>query len=297
MSWMRDSAPHGGVDFISTIRAFLQLFRLPGAAIAAITGTTVLFTLAPTVPLYHYILTAYVLAAMNAAACAINDYWDVDKDRIDHPERPLPTGKLSLNQAWWAAVLLFASALIAVLPLGRSPSLLAMVSMVALWGYSPLLRYSGILGNVVVAAIIAAILLLGSLVAHRPTALFYPIGFVFIHVLAHEIVFDMHDTPGDRSQGIVTVAGRWGNSVAFTVVWGLLGLLALSIPMALSRISMVAPRWFTLCAGAMLLIFAGALIDLQRHGAQAYQRFIRWGRVSRLVGIMGLLGAAQVYSP
>jgi geranylgeranylglycerol-phosphate geranylgeranyltransferase len=96
-------------DGISQTRAFLQLFRLPVALVAAIAGVATSYALNPILPVQTYLLTAIVLMGMSSAACAINDYWDIDKDCIDHPERPLPSGHLSLEQAWWAAVVLFAS--------------------------------------------------------------------------------------------------------------------------------------------------------------------------------------------
>lgn len=83
-------------DPIQSIQAFAQLFRMPTGILAALAGCATIFDLNPTVPLRSYLLTAVILACMTSAACTINDYWDTDKDRIDHGERPLPSGRLTL---------------------------------------------------------------------------------------------------------------------------------------------------------------------------------------------------------
>jgi geranylgeranylglycerol-phosphate geranylgeranyltransferase len=193
---------------IRSFRAFIHLFRLPVGILAALAGCATVAVLNAATPLTNYLLTAFILSSMTSAACAINDYWDIDKDCIDHPDRPLPSGQLTLSQAWWAAIVLFSGAIVAAVPLGLAVFCLVAVSTVLLWHYSHLLLYSGILGNVVVAASITTLILLGSLVAQRPFAMLYPAGFLFCYALVKKIIWDVHDTIGDRSQGIITIANQ-----------------------------------------------------------------------------------------
>ncbi|UBF26344.1 geranylgeranylglycerol-phosphate geranylgeranyltransferase [Kovacikia minuta CCNUW1] len=275
------------------VHAFAHLFRLPVPILAALAGCATLHALNPTAPWQHYSLLATVLACMYAAACVINDYWDVEKDRIDHPERPLPSGQILLPQAYWIAVLLFAAALIAAVPLGVYSLLLVAIATVLLWYYSHILTYSGILGNGIVAAIVAALIFLGSLVAHRPFAMLYPTGFLFCYSLAKEIIWDIHDAVGDRQQGVITLANRWGDQAAFGVAWGLIIILLSSIPIALFSIPMTHPLLFAGFSAGTLLSLAIALLHYQHQRSEtAYQKFIHLERLSMLLGVMGLLGAA-----
>lgn len=273
--------------------AFAQLVRLPVGILAALAGVATLYALNPAASFSQYLLTAGVLACMYTAACAINDYWDLDQDRINHPERPLPSGRLSPAQAWWTAVFLFAAAWIAAIPLGLSALLLVAGCTVLLWSYSHLLIISGILGNWIVAAIVAALIFFASLVAGQPLAMLYPTGFLFCYTLVKEIIWDIHDAAGDRARGIVTLANDWGTPTAFAVAWGLLGLLLSSIPVALWLLPMAHRRLFAGFALAMLLSFGVALAHYQRHPSlEAYRQLIRWERLSMLLGVLGLLGAA-----
>jgi geranylgeranylglycerol-phosphate geranylgeranyltransferase len=278
---------------VSLIRAFAYLFRLPLGILAAGAGCATIYALNATTPLYQYLLTAIILVCMTSAACAINDYWDLEQDRINHPDRPLPSGRLSLQQAWWAAAILFGCALIAAIPLGFLPFILVAASTVLLWNYSHLLTYSGILGNAIVATIIAALIFLGSLVADRPLAMIYPIWFLFCYAFAKEIIWDVHDAKGDRAQGVVTIANQWGERVAFSIAWGLLGILMGSIPVALHLLSMAHPLWFAAIATLALLILGTALAHYQQQrSAIAYQRLTFWERVSIVFGVLALLASA-----
>jgi geranylgeranylglycerol-phosphate geranylgeranyltransferase len=280
-------------DGISQTRAFLQLFRLPVALMAAIAGVATSYALNPLLPIHTYLLTAIVLVCMSSAACAINDYWDVDKDSIDHPERPLPSGQLSLEQAWWVAIVLFAGALMAAVPLGKTAIALVAVNIVLLWNYSHLLKYSGTLGNVVVATVIALLIFLGSVVAGKPFAMLYPIGFLFCYALARELVWDIHDVEGDRTQGIVTVANHWGNRIAFQMVWILMAVLVMSMPIALALLPMVHPIGFTFFTLIMLVTFGAVLVPYQQQSCdRSYENLIFWERIGLLFGVLGLLGTA-----
>ncbi len=276
---------------LEQVQAFAQLCRPILSLLAAIAGSLMIYVLAPTTPTRLYLLTAVVLFCITAAAFAINDYDDVEKDRINHPERPLPSGRLSPQQAWWTAVLLFAVALITALFLGRVVWLLVAVSTVLLWHYSAILTVSGILGNGVVATIVAALFLLSGLVAARPLAVVYPGGFLFCYILAKEIVWDIHDAEGDRKRGVYTIANRWGAKIAFAVAWGLLSLLLISIPIAILWLPMTSPPWFGFCAAAMVVSF---MVALGRYGCahttSTYKGLLIWGRFGMVIGLIGLSG-------
>jgi geranylgeranylglycerol-phosphate geranylgeranyltransferase len=278
---------------ITLISDFAQLFRLPVAIVAALTGCATIYALNSAASLQQYLLTATILLCTHSAACAINDYWDVDKDRIDHPERPLPSGRLSPVTVWWVALILFIGAVIAAIPLGISCLILVTLSSILLWNYSHILQQSGILANFIVATITAAVILLGSLVVDRPLAMLYPIWFVFFYILAKEIIWDLHDTAGDRSQGIVTIPNTWGKETAFWIAWGLIGMLILSIPIGMLILPMAHPLIFLVFSTAMMLTVTISLAGYQNQGTiSAYEGFVFWDRIGMLLGVVGLLGTA-----
>ncbi|HEY9658153.1 MAG TPA: geranylgeranylglycerol-phosphate geranylgeranyltransferase, partial [Allocoleopsis sp.] len=249
----------------------------------------------PALPASSYGLLAILLGCMTAAACGINDYWDVQKDQINHPERPLPSGRLSLQQAWWGAIGLFACALIAALPLGVFPTSLVALNILLLWNYSRLLQFNGILGNLLVATVIAMLIVLASWVAHRPFAMLYPTGFLFCYALAREIILDMHDAAGDRSQGVVTIANQWGVQTAGQVAWSLLAVLVISMPIAFLLVPMTHPLWFG--SFALLLLFSLGIpfmVYQRKQSAADYEQLVFWERLGMIFGVTAVLGAAPL---
>lgn len=260
--------------------------------LAAVAGCITIYAIDPASSVYQYWLVASVLICTTAAAFAINDYWDVEKDRLNHPERPLPSGRISRATAKRIASILFSTALFLALPLGTYSFLMVMVSTLLLWYYSPLLRYSGILGNVLVALLVSDLLLFSALVASQLSAVFYPMFFLFCFTLAKEIVWDVHDIVGDCNSGVVTLASLYGDRTAFRVVWSLLSLLFLSVPMAVGWLPMRYPAWFVVGSLTLLSSFSVALARYQsQRSRHTYTALIFWTRVGLLLSLTGLIGA------
>ena len=282
---------------LGILQAFAQLFRPTLGIFAALAGCVTIYALNPGTQFQQYLLTATVLICMTSASFAIDDYRDINQDRINHPERPLPSGLLSPQQAWWSAVGLFTAAIVAAIFLGLYPFILVVLSTFVLWNYSHILTYSGILGNAIVAASVAALIFLGSLVAGRPFAMLYPICFLFCYILAKEIIWDIHDVEGDRTQDIVTIANRWKPQTAIAIAWGLLGVLIISIAIAFLSLPMSHPNLFLIFSPIVPLSLGIPLIGYQQNpDLKAYKRLCYWGRIGMLLGVVGLLGTAAPIS-
>ncbi|MCK5342609.1 MAG: UbiA family prenyltransferase, partial [Candidatus Heimdallarchaeota archaeon] len=92
---------------MNKILAHIKLFRplnLTIGAFAVFISASILQVLNEVIPLVAAIL---VVVCYNAAANAINDYCDLEIDRINRPDRPLVIGLVSSKFALWIAVLLF----------------------------------------------------------------------------------------------------------------------------------------------------------------------------------------------
>jgi len=95
-------------------RLFLELsrpFTLVAPALGFASGAATAYGAAPR-EVWHPHLILYPLigltmaAVLNAASNALNQIYDLEIDRVNKPKRPLPSGRLSLHDAWvftWAA--------------------------------------------------------------------------------------------------------------------------------------------------------------------------------------------------
>lgn len=164
---------------------------------------------------------AAFLADMLAFAFAIafgnilNDVFDIPTDRISHPNRPLPSGRISVSAAIsFCGASLFLALLPAAFPGVRAVFHVAFYAALftALFLYDRFLKRIPLVKNITVAALCTTPLVRAAFYPEadrRP--LFIATGFAFLLTLAREILKDLEDMEGDQAAHIATfpvVAGK-----------------------------------------------------------------------------------------
>lgn len=96
---------------------FSRPFTLVAPALGFASGAVTAAGASPREPwsndLVIYPLIGLLMAAvLNAASNALNQIYDLEIDRINKPRRPLPSGRLSLREAWWFTLVTYAVALV-----------------------------------------------------------------------------------------------------------------------------------------------------------------------------------------
>ena len=118
--------------------AYAQLFRLPNAFTAMADPLAGWFAVGGGVPAWELPLLVGASACFYTSGIVFNDYFDYDLDLIEHPDRPLPSGAVSLKTArlLGAALMIAALALAALagpVPLGVGAFLGAMIFFYNAW--------------------------------------------------------------------------------------------------------------------------------------------------------------------
>ena len=156
-------------------------------------------------------LASATVLCFNAAANALNDYFDYPIDKLNRPERPLASGALPRNAGWWLAVVLFLAGTLAALqlpPAARRIALLIALPLMVL--YTPVFKGLPLVGNAVVAAILGlAFLFAGAAFGHLEL-MWAPFGLAAGFTLLREAVKDVEDVAGDAAASVATFAVRWG---------------------------------------------------------------------------------------
>lgn len=137
------------------IRACADLIRMDPALVAGfflVAGEILAVGRLP--PVNQVLLGFLTLFFISGSANISNDYFDRDVDRINLPARPLPSGRISVQELW---ILFFFTTAGLVTAALLGPLVLALVSV--LWGIALLstmkLKESGFAGNLIVAACLA----------------------------------------------------------------------------------------------------------------------------------------------
>ena len=158
-------------------------------------------------------VTGFTLAA---ASMAINDYYDLEIDKINEPNRPLSEGIVKPNEALVFAAFLTVVGLAAAVLTCLSCLGLAVLAWVVAVSYNTVVKRTGLPGNFLVSACVAIPFVYGSLIVKGGldlTALLFA-AMAFLSSTGREVAKGIVDVEGDKSRGIRTVAISHGGKVA-----------------------------------------------------------------------------------
>ena len=159
-------------------------------------------------------------AVLNAASNAINQIYDLDIDRVNKPKRPLPSGTLTIPQAWGFTLAAFVLAWILAWladPIGRRECFwIVLFTSVLVWAYSaPPLRTKrhGIWANVTIAIPRGLLLKVAGWSTVKTIVGLEPwyIGSIFgLFLLGAASTKDFADIAGDKADGCETLPILYG---------------------------------------------------------------------------------------
>ncbi len=157
-------------------------------------------------------LTASLLLA---GTMVLNDIQDVQIDKVNSPDRPLPSGRVSIREAYVLSITLSGLAIISSIVLGALPLLTVLVALALMAYYNTRGKKTGLLGNAVVSFNVALPFFFGGLAVNnlRPL-LFVFFLLAFLANMAREVAKGIADVEGDRAKGVRTVAVTLGPRTA-----------------------------------------------------------------------------------
>ena len=236
----------------SSVGSWFTLFRFGNSLtglIGVIFGSLLALDQIPTGDLASItILHGLSVWAFMCSWNALNDILDVEIDKLNQPNRPLPSGDISLNNAKILTAILMFISLFCLIYAGYisssieegfenwAPSILIWLLAIFLLtnyesssNYSLKLKDRGLPGNFAISLSVGMVILFGAAGVFEPTeprvlSLFF-IGLSYN--LAREIVKDIEDMEGDEGRN--TLAMRIGVEKARVLAWLILLLTMVSI--------------------------------------------------------------------
>ena len=197
------------------------------ASLAAVIGWFIAYSLLGG-DLSSFIPLFIVVFLITGAGNALNDLFDVEIDRINRPDRPLPSGAISKRSALYLAVLFFTIGVGVSGLLGSLCLLVAVVNSGLLVVYASHLKRTPLIGNLSVAYLTGSTFLFGGAVLGFDGARVVLILSLLatLATLSREIIKDLLDMKGDSLRGARTLPILFGERPA-------LYLSALSLFMAI----------------------------------------------------------------
>jgi 4-hydroxybenzoate polyprenyltransferase len=247
-----------------------------------------------------------------AGGYVINDYFDINIDQVNKPERMVVEKVISRRWALvWHLVLSGLGIAIGVyLSIMMSNWFLALANtacVILLWYYSTSYKRRLLIGNILISALTAWVTMV-LLVAELPgwwsgsinnpleritAARLARIGilysaFAFIISLVREVVKDMEDIEGDRRGGCRTMPIVWGivTTKIFAAVW----LVVLIAAVFISQLYVIQFGWWLSIGYIVVLVLAPSILVFRKLlRATATKHYSSLSRQIKFIMLSGIL--------
>jgi 4-hydroxybenzoate polyprenyltransferase len=251
----------------------------------------------PTTPIatlldWRFGLLVLSTLCVGAAGYIINDYYDVKIDAINRPGRLVVGRAVNRRRAMLAHLLLSGLGVAIAGGLSILLGLVTLGSAALLWGYSVRFKRVALVGNVSIAMLTAALVLLPDLQLRTGNNKVWMYALAaFLLTVVREIVKDVEDMRGDAQHDCRTLPIVWGVArtkwVAGFFLACLLLLVAGAGAEALHNGPLLLGLWLTLLVLGPLLALARLLwrADRRRH----FAKLSTWCKAIMLAGVLSML--------
>ncbi len=255
------------------------------------------------------LVAASVLIA--AAGYIINDYFDLNIDRVNKPGK-LVVDKIINRRSVILWHLLFSflgvllSLLVDLLTNARFITITNLGCVLLLFLYSISLKKKLLSGNIVISLLTAWVILViawaetsnllqttvtGSYTEKITRITFLYAGFAFVISLVREVVKDMEDIEGDRRYGCRTMPIVWGINVSkvFVAVWMIVLIAALMIV----QFYVLQFRWWFSALYCILFVIIPLLFVFRKlftaRSSADYHQLSSWIKIVMFTGILSMV--------
>ena len=237
-------------------------------------------------------IAAFSAAAIMAGGNALNDVWDLESDRINHPHRPLTSARLTPLAARIEGVFFLALGLGLGLLLPPEAMLTAAAACGCLVAYNRRLKHIPVAGNIVVSLLCGLAFFYGGFAVRAPMPAAVPALFATLYHFGREILKDAHDVPGDRRAPGGTLPLRWGPAKSCRLAISAYALLILLTPVPYILDLYGLPYLILVCLLDLLLI--GIMLSLRRVPEKTrLRRANRLLKAGMVLGLLAILAGAR----
>jgi geranylgeranylglycerol-phosphate geranylgeranyltransferase len=223
---------------------------------------------------------------ISAASLILNDYFDIEIDRINAPERPLPAGLVTERDVVLLSIVVTMLGFIT----GYLISLEAFLVVILVWAvgflYNWRFKKAGFIGNLMVSFSVGMTFVFGGIAVDKPFELivWYFAIIVMLINLGEEIAADAMDIEGDSRVGSRSLALVFGRENALKISGAifLLVIVVSSLPFFLEWLEWIY-LFPILLMDILILYSTSKLLDSRIVNRRIY---IRWIYLSGLMAFL-----------
>lgn len=270
------------------MKAFLLLSRPVNVLITFVSIPVACWIAGGTLNEWLIILFAATTGALvTAGANAINDSFDIEIDKINKPDRPLPKGILSQSDAklmWFltSVIALFLNIFTNLLSL-----LIVAFSIVLLYFYSAKLKRTIVVGNFVVGMMTGMAFIYGGVAVGTIERSIMSALFAFFSNFARELIKDVEDVEGDKSNNAITLPVKYGIKPALMLATISLSLLVFSTIYAMI-VGIYSFAFFSVLIADLLIVIT-ILSMWQNHSVEKMKIVSNNLKLVMIVGLISII--------
>ncbi len=227
---------------------------------------------------------------MSGSALILNDYFDLEVDKVNAPDRPLPSGAVSGSDVITLTGIATFIGLGTAYLIDVSALLVSLLFWFVGFLYNWRFKENGLLGNLMVAASVGITFVIGGIAVGDPwnkLAWFFGLT-VFLIDLGEEIAGDAMDMEGDKLRGSKSLAIRMGKDVALRTSVSIFFLVVMMgyLPFIFGWLE---TRYLLMVSAAGMMIVFLAIKLMKSPNSEEGRRIMRWIYLSPLFGLLAFI--------
>ncbi|MDO5859721.1 UbiA family prenyltransferase [Methanobrevibacter sp.] len=273
---------------------YIEILRPGNALMGAITIILVaIIDRSFTIPV---ILAMLAVFFETAAGNVINDYFDYKIDLINKPERPIPSGRISPKSGRNYGYLQFGLGticgfLISYMTNNWIPFVIVLFADVVLYLYAYKLKSTPLIGNITVGFMTGFGFVFGGFTLNNPNIILismYLGFFAWVMTTARELVKDIEDIEGDKSEGAKTLPILYGEKITATLAFILIIIDCALCPLLYYN-NIFGFYYLIVIAIAVLLFIYSALLIIRNQNRLTASKVSKYLKIGMLIAFVAFI--------
>ena len=226
----------------------------------------------------------------------INDYFDYQIDLINKPERPIPSGRISLNAGKNYGYLLFllgtiCGLLISLLTGNWIPFIIVLIADVVLYLYAYKLKATPLIGNLAVGFMTGFGFVFAGFSLNNPNIIMismYLGFFAFVMTTARELVKDIEDMEGDKAEGARTLPILYGEKIT-AILASILIIVDCALCPLLYYINIFGFYYLMVIAVAVILFIYSAILIIRNQDRSTAAKVSKYLKIGMLIAFVAFI--------